>query len=133
MSTRIQVALGRPGESLQIPYPSGYKGSKVDLRATEIRLNHNFRLLTADEVAVAEAFLGSLPYSQTLLKGAYFIDPNDPLLAVTHDELDRIERQQKLSNTRRSPNGGERSIRERVLIIRESYQGSGQAELSPAH
>jgi len=131
MSTRIQVALGRPGESLQIPYPSGFKGEKSDPRATEIRLNHSFRLLTVDEVAVAEDFLKTLPYSQSLSTGAHFIDPNDPLLSSSHDHLDQIEADQKMTNTRSSPNGGERSVRERVLIIRESYQGVGQMAIAP--
>lgn len=124
-----QVHLRVPGESLQIPYPSNYKGPKSGHPSdTEFFLGLTPRFLTTEEVAVAEAYIGALPYRQSLSKtGAKLIDANDPLLTCSHEDLDEAEAAAHLPNSRNMPGGGERATRERVLLIRErGYQGNGK-------
>lgn len=130
---QIQAHLMFPGETLQIPYPPGFSrldksGQQAD---QEFHLSTTPRYLSSPEIAVAEAFIAQLPYRQQLVKtGAILLDANDPLLLKDHDELDRVEAQSNLSNTRKAPTGGMRSIRERVILIRERrYQGTGELAL----
>lgn len=114
-----QVKLRNPGESLQIPYPSDWEGDKSgDETDTSFHLSPNPRFLTQPEIELGKEYVSKLGYSQAVvLTGAKLIG-DDLLISKTHDELDAIEVEQRMPNTRRV-NGGERSVYERVLIIRE--------------
>lgn len=130
---KIQVKLQVPQETLQIAYPPGFPvlqktGQRSD---QEFHLSTTPRFLSGEEIVVAEDFITNLPYRQQLIKtGLILLDANDPLLQKTHDELDQVEAQSKLSSTRNAPAGGLRAIRERVILIRERfYQGTGNLAL----
>lgn len=132
---KVQAHLLLSGESLQIPYPKGFNPrSKIAAERSdpEFHLTTTPRWLSPDEIELAEKFIDDLPYQQKLVKtGAVLIDANDPLLTKTHDELDGVERQLQLGNTRRGPTGSPRNIRERVILIRErNYLGNGSLALT---
>lgn len=134
---KIQVHLRYPGDSLQIPYPDDFKTtekSAAERSDTEFHLTTSPRFLSEAEVSVAREFVKALPYTQQVVAtGAILIDPNDPLLSKTHDELDTVERSAALGVTRLGSGGAPRSIRERVILIRErSYQGNGSLALPAA-
>jgi hypothetical protein len=107
-------------EPLQIPYPPGFAGKKTKEDVAEIFISSQPRLLTVDEIKVVEEFLTKLPYRQHLVvTGMVEIEKNDPLLLCSHTQLDQIETEHSLRKTRYSSKSVERSIYERVLIIRE--------------
>jgi hypothetical protein len=120
-------------EPLQIPYPAGFGGAKSGHADDEtLLISHEPRWLTEAEVDIVEAFLKKLPYRQALeMDGAVLIDGDDPLLAASQDDLDQAEASAQLPNTRYLPGGGQRSTRERVLILRErGYGGNGNIAIS---
>lgn len=87
---------------------------------------------TQDEIDVIEIYLTRLPYRQSLTFGATFIDADDPLLSASHNEIDQLEQNSGSPATRHLPGGGERSVYERVLLIREhGYLSVGQLALPP--
>jgi hypothetical protein len=119
-------------EPLQIPYPSDWTGQKSSgPEEEEVIISTEPRWLTEDEIPLVEAFIKTLPYSQFLdLTGAVLIDPNDSLLNASHDDLDRADAAAGFPNTRYLPGGGQRSVQERVLILRErGYVGNGSTAL----
>jgi hypothetical protein len=126
---RQQVGLTRSAEPLQIPIPPGFEG----MRSTEqdqIMLTTQFHPYTLDEIALIEKYLTTLPYVQTLSKGAVMLDEDDPLLEADHEFLDALETRESLPKSRFAKGGGEYSIMNRVLLIRESgFTGSGKPAL----
>jgi hypothetical protein len=136
MSRIRQTALSRPGEPLQIPYPKGFKGERRDPELSEeIFISTEMTDLTLDEIQVVKKFLEGLPYPQSLIFGTDLnvLQKNDPLLGLTAEQLDRLELQENFPPSRISPNGGERTIFERVLQIRVDggYEGNGSLSLPP--
>ena len=128
---RKQVALSKSYEPLQIPIPRGFKGERTDPSATEFYITTTYTVLSIDEIAVVQEFLKKLPYQQSLSFGALLIDPNDPLLKSSHEDLDQIEARSGMVSSRNAPRGGNRSIVERVLQIRElGYVGNGHKALA---
>jgi hypothetical protein len=128
-----QAYLKIGSESLQIPYPPDFKGAKsLDIEDTEIHINSIPRLLTEDEIPLVENYIKTLPYPQSLLfTGAVFLDPSDPLVAMSNAELDKLEADELIPSTKYSKDGGLRQPYERVLILRESgYQGVGRKQLT---
>ena len=131
-----QTALSRPVEPLQIPYPEGFKGERrhPDM-SEEIFISTEMTDLTLDEIQVVENFLKKLPYPQSLIFGTDLgvLQEDDPLLGLTAEQLDRLELQENFPPSRNSPNGGERTIFERVLQIRVDggYDGNGRLSLPP--
>lgn len=130
-----QTALARPVEPLQIPYPKGFKGDRRHPELSEeIFISSEFADLTLDEIKVVEDFLKKLPYSQSLIFGADLgvLQEDDPLLNMTSDQLDRLEQREGFASSRMSPNGGERTVFERVIQIRVdgNYDGNGMRSLS---
>lgn len=130
-----QTALARPVEPLQIPYPKGFKGDRRHPELSEeIFISSEFADLTLDEIKVVEDFLKKLPYSQSLIFGADLgvLQEDDPLLNMTSDQLDKLEQREGFAPSRISPNGGERTIFERVVQIRVdgNYDGNGMRSLS---
>lgn len=120
----------------QISYPQGFTGQKsAHPEEEEFFIGKEPRYLTSDEIKLAEDFLKTLPYQQELvLTGAVLVDPEDPLFQKTHEELDRIEADMNLPNSR-PPEGGDCEIRERVYRIREQIPDhplNGHRELSAA-
>lgn len=127
-----QVKLRIRKEPLQIPYPEGWTGQKsTHPEEEEILINNEPRWLTGDEIGLVQEFIATLPYSQFLDEtGAVLIDQDDPLLDASQDEIDKAYAAAGLPNNRTLPGGGERSARERVLILRESgYVGNGNQAL----
>ena len=131
MTAQFEVHLQRAKEPLQVPYPRNYQGLKSGKDSDkEIHISCQPRYLHQDEIEVVEAFLAKLPYPQALIKTGAVMIGDDPLLGATHDELDELEANANLSNTRYVKTGGERTITERVLIIRErGYFGSSSKML----
>lgn len=127
-----QAYLKSNKEALQIPYPPDFQGQKsLDADDLEIYLGVTPRWLTEDEIAIAQAYLATLPYSQELLfTGAVAIDESDPLLTLSLEELDQVEAEENLPSTKHSLDGGVRQLTERVLILREAgYNGVGRKQL----
>jgi hypothetical protein len=118
---KLEVKLSKSRESLQIPYPKGFLGEKSG-KATdkEIHISTQSRYVTQDEVGFIEAYIKKLPYEQRLERTGVILVGNDPLLKASHDDLDVLEKDHSLKPTRKSPLGGDRSVAERVFIIRES-------------
>lgn len=129
---QVQLKFGR--ESLTIPYPQGFRGRKSGSpQDDEFMLSMMPRTLTDDEIALAEKFISTLTYKQQLAyTDCVFLEPGDPLLTMTHEELDRLEEDNGLDNTSASPGGGQRSILERVLLIRHAgYEEQGRKAIAP--
>lgn len=129
-----QTALARPVEPLQIPYPKGFKGERRHPELSEeIFISTEMTDLTLDEIEVVEKFLEKLPYAQSLIFGTDLgvLQEDDPLLKMTPELFDRLERQEGFESTRISPNGGERTVFERALILRVdgNYEGNGMLSL----
>jgi hypothetical protein len=129
-----QVALAYPKEPLQISYPKGFKGERRHPEhSEEIFISTEFADLTLDEIDVVEQFLKKLPYPQALIFGTDLaLQENDPLMEMSQEQLDALEKQEGFPSTRKSPNGGDRTILERVVQIRvdQGYEGSGLLSLS---
>ncbi len=127
--------LARPVEPLQIPYPKDFKGARRHPELSEeIFIGPGqFTDLTLDEIKVVEDFLPKLPYPQSLVFGTDLgvLQEDDPLLKMSQEQLDKLERKEKLTSSRSSPNGGERTILERVIAIRVDggYDGNGRLSL----
>lgn len=129
-----QTALSRPVEPLQIPYPKGFKGERRHPELSEeIFISTEMADLTLDEIEVVKKFLKTLPYDQSLVFGTDLgvLQEDDPLLKMTPAQLDKVERQEGFAPTRISPNGGERTVLERVIILRVDggYDGNGSPSL----
>jgi hypothetical protein len=130
--------LARPVEPLQIPYPKDFKGDRRTPEHPELSEEifispGQMTDLTLDEIEVVKKFLEKLPYAQSLLFGTDLgvLQEEDPLLKMTQDQLDKLERQEGLTPSRSSPNGGDRTIFERVIGIRVdgNYDGNGMLSL----
>ena len=122
---QVEASLQSPRENLQIPYPPNFNsGDKTHKDDREIIAGFEPRYYTEPELAVIEAYLPKLPYSQSLIRTGAVLIGNDSLLAASHDDLDRIEVHAGLVGSRHLNGNGERSLRERVLIARElGYRG----------
>jgi len=132
MSLKKEVRLKLPGH-LFVDYPPEYKGERTDgLQEEAFYLSDKPRYLNLEEIELAQAQASR--YHQSLVfTGAVLIDSADPLLQASHPQLDRIESEAKLPNTRKSPAGGTRSTYERVLILRErGYESNAARFLSPS-
>jgi hypothetical protein len=127
--------LARPVEPLQIPYPKDFKGDRRYPELSEEIFISSGQMsdLTLDEIKVVENYLKKLPYPQELIFGTDLgvLQEDDPLLKMTQDQLDKLEQQEGLSSSRSSPNGGDRTIFERVIGIRVdgNYDGNGMLSL----
>lgn len=129
-----QACLKRGLEPLQIPYPKNYEGQKSGSPSDrEFHLSTQPRFLTEDEINIAQSFIAKLPYKQSLVLTGCVMVGKDPLFEKNHTQLDAIEKSVGLPNTRYSSAGGERSVVERVLILREhGYEGHGSTQLLTA-
>lgn len=130
-----QVALRFQREPLQIPYPPGFQGAKsTHPEEEEFFLSTEPRFLTLDEIQITQAFLSRLGYRQELtFTGAVLVDPNDPLLQASHEQINQIEAEARQPSTEMAPGGGRRGVRERVYILRErGFLGSGNKVLNAA-
>ena len=130
MKNQVSLQYGR--EPLQIPVPADFTGERSS-EESEIFLSTLPCVLTQDEIKLAETHLKALPYKQSLVFGAVFLDENDPLLQHDHAKLNEIEKHANHANTEFVQGGGRRSIYERVLLIRErGYQANGYKQLQQA-
>lgn len=128
-----QVKLKNAKQPLHIPYPTGYKGPKSSGEEKAFFLNTLPRFLYDEEITIAKDYVAKLPYPQSVISTGCILIGNDPLLQFTQDELDNLEKENNLAATRQVPSGGERSLYERVLLIRETgYTGVGRKQLNPA-
>lgn len=135
MTMQKQVALRFQREPLQISYPRGFQGAKsTHPEEEEFFLSTEPRFLTLDEIQVAQEFIRRLSYRQELtFTGAILVDPNDPLLNASPEQINRIEAEAHLPSTEMAPGGGRRSVRERVYILRErGFLSNGNKVLSAA-
>ena len=120
------------GPSRQVTYPPDYEGEKSgDEDDENFSLSTQPRFLTADELELAEAYIQSIPDSQRLLyTGATLIDPEDPLLDASLEDLKRVIEQEKL-NIPTEVSGGTLPVQAIVLAIRESgYAGNGKRAIA---
>jgi hypothetical protein len=132
MPTQQQVALRLGREPLQIPVPEDFTGDRSS-DEPEIFLGTQFHPLTFDEIKLCIAFISTLPYKQSLMKGAIILDEEDPLLTADHEKLNAVELENNLPNSEFVFQGGKRSPFERVLLIREQgVLGSGNKQLTAA-
>ena len=128
-----QVALTKTVEPLQIVVPSDFKGFRTDPDASQLYVSTQMATYTFDEIELIKQFVSRLPYKQDLTYGGVLIDPNDPLLSSSHDDLDALEKEAKMPCSRCASSGGEISVYERVLRLRENnYAGTGATALLKA-
>lgn len=123
---QVEANLQSPRETLQIPYPRNFNtNDKTHTEDREIIAGYEPRYYTEAELAVVDAYLPGLPYAQALIRTGAIAIGNDVLLGTaTADDLDRIEASAGFANSRYLDEKYERSLRERVLIVRESgYRG----------
>lgn len=122
---QVEAHLQYPRESLQIPYPQGFKSNdKTHADDAEIIVGYEPRYYSAAELPVIEAYLPQLPYNQSLIRTGAILIGDDALLAATHDDLDRIETAAQLTNSRYVDEATERPLRDRVYLARElGYRG----------
>ena len=116
----------------QIPYPPDFEGEKSgDEDDENFSLGTQPRFLTSDEVELATAYVQSIPDAQRLLfTGAVLIDPEDPLLNATHEDLTRLIEQERLKIPV-EVQGGTLPVQAIVLAIREAgYSGSGKRAIA---
>lgn len=124
-----QIALSRNGEPLQIMIPEDFQGERSS-EESQLMLTTQFHPFTLDEIELIQHYLTTLPYTQTLSLGAVMLGEDDPLLELDQDALDAIETLESLPKTRFVNGGGENSIMNRVLLLRESgFLGSGKTAL----
>jgi len=133
-----QAALKNPREPLQVPYPQDFKGirSSNNPDDTSIFISTEPRFLSDDEIVVVQEYVKGLSYDQSLvLTGCVIIDPDDPLLKCTHQQLDEIEAKNYLPSTSKIPGkGGKPSVQQRVLLIRErGFMGTGVPSLASSN
>lgn len=120
------------GPTRQVPYPSDYQGEKSgDEDDENFSLSTQPRFLTTDELELAEAYVQSIPDAQRLLyTGAVLVDPEDPLLEASHEDLKKVIEQEKL-NIPIEVSGGTLPVQAIVLAIREAgYAGTGKRALA---
>lgn len=129
-----QIALKIAREPIQVQYPKDFKGQRSQaLGQTEIFITTQPTVATDDEIEFIEAYIRTLPYPQRLAKGAVLIDEDDPLLGLSHAELNKVEQDANFACTEKAVGSGQRSIRERVLILREAgFLGNGTQHLLEA-
>jgi hypothetical protein len=134
LMARREVTLKKGREPLQIPVPKTFEGQRSSDDDTIFVYPITPPVtLTMDEIAVVAAFVETLPYAQGLVFGATMLDADDPLMDADHDRLDEVESAAGLPNSRQVAGSGQRSERERLLIIRESgHFGSDQPVLASA-
>jgi hypothetical protein len=126
------VGLKYGHEPLQVHVPENFEGLRSS-EDDELYVEVQMKAFTLDELALIQSAIDSLSYPQALVKGAVIVDEDDPLISADHQFLDALELREGLRNSRMCSGGGERSIYERVLIIRESgFAGNGNAELPEA-
>lgn len=112
----VSLRYGR--EPLQIAVPDSFAGERSS-EESEIFLSTHPIALTLDEIELCDSVIKALPYNQSLSKGAVMIDEHDPFLSASHAQLNAIEAAESLPSTEFVVNGGQRSVYERVLILRE--------------
>ncbi|QLE46373.1 hypothetical protein FD723_39880 (plasmid) [Nostoc sp. C052] len=125
MKLQKEVRLSH-GSSLQINYPEDWEGEKSgDEEDPQFFVSAQPKLLTGDEIQLAEQYLKTILTTQKLvLTGFVQIDPDDPLLEATHEELDRLETEKNFPVSRYASSGGNLPVLTRVLRIREQgYEG----------
>lgn len=128
-----QVQLRSNQEPLQIPYPPDFDGEKSgEEEDEEFFLDTIPRFLTKDECDLAKNYIATLHYPQDLVyTGCTLIDPDDPLLNFSQEQLDELEKNAQLSSTSEASGGGRLTIQQRVLLIRENgYEGDGKKALN---
>ena len=132
-----QVKLKKPGKGVWVQYPEDFSGQRTD-DELEVFIDQAPRPMSKDEIAYVRQYLEGQGIANELEETeALFLDAEDPIAKLDHEQLDRLEENLNLSNTRTSNAGGERTTLERVLILRESYSGNDlyetvRAFLTPA-
>jgi hypothetical protein len=132
MTLKKEVRLRSSGH-IFVPYPPGYKGDRTDgPQEDSFYISDQSRYLNQKEIELAQK-AAKMQGHILMFSGAVLIDENDPLLQFNHNQLDTVEVEAELPNTRKALSGGTRSLYERVLIIRERGCESNAAKfLSPA-
>ena len=126
MNVFKQVKLSSPIENLEIYVPPSFAGKRS--KGGDIYIGMQPIFLTPDEIEFVENYIDQLPYDQSLIYTGYItVDSEDPLFSYTSAQLDELERDNGLPSTRDLPGGGQRSLYERVLLIRESGFVSGDS------
>jgi hypothetical protein len=117
-----QAHLQLSGESLQIPYPSDFPEHEKTGGVSDesFFLSAIPKWLSVREIKAAREYIQSLGTRQSLVElESTLLDENDPLLGMNNDQLDQVEEEVGMENTRTAPGGGERQPRERAYLIRE--------------
>lgn len=132
MTLKKEVRLRSSGH-LFVPYPPGYKGDRTDgSQEDSFYISDQSRYLNPEEIELAQKAAKAQGHI-LVFSGAVLIAENDPLLQFDHNQLDAVEAEAKLPNTRKALAGGTRSLYERVLIIRErGYESNAAKFLSPS-
>lgn len=119
-----QVKLKRFGKGVWVTFPEDFSGQRTDTEL-EVFLDQAPRNLSRDEIKYIQDYLKKHHIDNELEETeALFLDADDPIAKLDHDQLDRLEENLGLQSTRNSNAGGERSQIERVLLLRESYSGN---------
>jgi hypothetical protein len=127
-----QVKLKKFGKGIWVTFPEDFPGQRTDTEL-EIFLDQAPTNLSRDEITYIRDYFKKHSISNELEEtDALFLDANDPIAKLDHDQLDQLEENLNLQNTRNSNAGGERALIERVLIIRESYSGNDLYEVARA-
>lgn len=134
MKLQKEVHLSQ-GSSLQISYPTAWEGEKSgDEEDSQFFISTQPKLLTSDEIELVAKYLKTTLTNQKLVfTGFVQIDPEDPLLEATNEELDRLETEKGFLASRYASGGGNLPILTRVLRIREQgYEGDKFLSLNGA-
>ncbi len=120
------------GPARQIDYPPDYEGEKSgDEDDENFSVSTQPRFLTSGEIELAEAYVKSIPDAQRVLyTGAVLIDPDDPLINASLEDLKKVIEQEKL-NIPTQADGGTLPAQAVLLAIREAgYEGNGKRAIA---
>lgn len=130
----VEAKLREAVEPLQIDYPVNYTGMKSNPGAAAIFIGTTPAYYYESEleiVAIAVASIGT--YAQGVIKTGAVRTFDDPLSEVTnHDIIDGIEIGNNLPLTRSLADGTDRSIRDRIALVREHGYRGGLPEVVKA-
>jgi hypothetical protein len=128
---QVKLAPSFISATIQVHYPEDYQGEKSRDDSDEtFLLGKSFVLLTEDEIDLVKQELGADADSTLLFSGTVIVDPEDPLLSYSLEELSELERELGYPSTETITAGGQLPNNVRVIQIRSrGYQGLGLERL----
>lgn len=105
---------------ISVTYPPGFRGDRTISREDGNRFiaTPSPTILSDDEITLLEAELQKLSNQIKLMFTSNVIVGDDPLYNASHEQIDRIEAENGYPSSRKDPKGRQRTIQNRVLILR---------------